>query len=97
VQNVRNNPGCCSKQCTVLAVVCCSHDNNRLQALNNKNHMFYRFKIICHKIPIRFRFISDLQVLEKTKKLKYVALVHERPVPTERPPLVGEVSAKFYG
>jgi hypothetical protein len=26
-----------------------------------------------------------------------VALVHERTIPTERPPLVGEVSANFYG
>jgi hypothetical protein len=32
----------------------------------------------------------------KTKK-NYVALVRKRTIPTERPPLVDEVSAKFYG
>jgi hypothetical protein len=31
----------------------------------------------------------------KTKELKTVALVRERTIPTERPPLVGEVSANF--
>jgi hypothetical protein len=30
-------------------------------------------------------------------KLNTVALVHERTIPTERPPLVGEVSANFCG
>ena len=30
-------------------------------------------------------------------KLNSVALVHERTIPTERPPLVGEVSANFCG
>jgi hypothetical protein len=30
-------------------------------------------------------------------KLNFVALVRERTIPTERPPLVGEVSANFYG
>jgi hypothetical protein len=32
---------------------------------------------------------------EKKKKRNSVALVHERATPTERPPLVGEVSANF--
>jgi hypothetical protein len=32
---------------------------------------------------------------KKTKKLNSVALVRERTIPTERPPLVGEVSANF--
>jgi hypothetical protein len=32
-----------------------------------------------------------------TKKLNSVAWVRERTVPTERPPLVGEVSANFCG
>jgi hypothetical protein len=31
------------------------------------------------------------------KKLNSVAFVRERTIPTERPPLVGEVSANFYG
>jgi hypothetical protein len=31
------------------------------------------------------------------KKLNSVSLVRERTIPTERPPLVGEVSANFYG
>jgi hypothetical protein len=34
---------------------------------------------------------------EKTIKLNSVALVRERTIPTERPPLVGEVSANFCG
>jgi hypothetical protein len=32
-----------------------------------------------------------------TKKLNSVALVRERTIPTERPPLVGEVSANLCG
>jgi hypothetical protein len=32
-----------------------------------------------------------------TKKLNSVALVRERTIPTGRPPLVGEVSANFWG
>jgi hypothetical protein len=31
------------------------------------------------------------------QKLNSVALVHERNIPVERPPLVGEVSANFCG
>jgi hypothetical protein len=31
----------------------------------------------------------------KLKKENFVALVHKQTVPTERPPLIGEVSAKF--
>jgi hypothetical protein len=34
---------------------------------------------------------------KKTKKLNSVALVRERTITTERPPPVGEVSAKFCG
>jgi hypothetical protein len=33
----------------------------------------------------------------KTKKLNSVAWVRERTLPTERPPLVGKVSANFCG
>jgi hypothetical protein len=33
----------------------------------------------------------------KTKKTNSAALVRERTIPTERPPLVGEVSANFCG
>jgi hypothetical protein len=32
-----------------------------------------------------------------TNKTNSVALVHERTIPTERPPLVGEVSGNFCG
>jgi hypothetical protein len=35
--------------------------------------------------------------LQKTKKLNSLALVRERTISTERPPLVGEVSANFCG
>jgi hypothetical protein len=34
---------------------------------------------------------------EENKKLNSVALVRKRTIPTERPPLVGEVSANFSG
>jgi hypothetical protein len=37
---------------------------------------------------------TELQIKTKTK-LNSVALVRERTIPTERPPLVGEVSANF--
>jgi hypothetical protein len=36
-------------------------------------------------------------IYNKLKKLKFVALVRKRTIPTERPPLVGEVSANFFG
>jgi hypothetical protein len=32
-----------------------------------------------------------------TNKTNSMAWVHERTIPTERPPLVGEISANFYG
>jgi hypothetical protein len=35
--------------------------------------------------------------ITETKKLNSVALVCKRTIPTERPPLVGEVSANFCG
>jgi hypothetical protein len=41
-------------------------------------------------------FCSDIFYLFKTK-LNSVALVRKRTIPTERPPLVGEVSANFCG
>jgi hypothetical protein len=34
-------------------------------------------------------------ISQNIKKLNSVALVRERTIPTERPPLVGEVSANF--
>jgi hypothetical protein len=45
-------------------------------------------------------FGVELNLKQKQKGKKqtnYVALVRERTIPTERPPLVGEVSANFYG
>jgi hypothetical protein len=38
-----------------------------------------------------------VEYMAARKKLNSVALVYERTIPTERPPLVGEVSAKFCG
>jgi hypothetical protein len=35
--------------------------------------------------------------MSKIKKLNSVALVRKRTIPTERPPLVGEVSANLCG
>jgi hypothetical protein len=34
---------------------------------------------------------------QQTNKTNYVALVHEWTIPTEQSPLVGEVSANFFG
>jgi hypothetical protein len=34
-------------------------------------------------------------IIIKTPKLNSVALVHKKTIPTERPPLVGEVSANL--
>jgi hypothetical protein len=36
-------------------------------------------------------------IVKKTKKKTPVAVVCKRTIPTERPPLVGEVSANFCG
>jgi len=43
--------------------------------------------------------VAEVEVLnvKKKTKLNSVALVRERTIPTERPPLVGEVSANFCG
>jgi hypothetical protein len=42
--------------------------------------------------------IYDMQIAENYKKKKTPwPLVHKRTIPTERPPLVGEVSANFCG
>jgi hypothetical protein len=45
--------------------------------------------------------LPDLIILiifgKKTKTLSFLALVRERTIPTERPPLVGEVSASYCG
>jgi hypothetical protein len=43
------------------------------------------------------RWINSIDVNTAKLKLNSVALVRERTIPTERPPLVGEVSANFCG
>jgi hypothetical protein len=43
------------------------------------------------------RWLARLQILEWSLKLNSVAVVRKRTIPTERPPLVGEVSANFFG
>jgi hypothetical protein len=40
--------------------------------------------------------MDNVQNYNKKLKLNSVASVRERTIPTERPPLVGEVSANFY-
>jgi hypothetical protein len=40
---------------------------------------------------------EKVEIKKKKLKLNSVALVRKRTIPTERPPLVGEVSANFYG
>jgi hypothetical protein len=60
--------------------------------------------------PIHYFFVINLWsyvvswatgIVFEMSNIKYmtnsVALVHERTIPTERAPLVGEVSANFYG
>jgi hypothetical protein len=42
-------------------------------------------------------FLTQLILAEKWTLKNSVALVHERTILTERPPLVGEVSADFDG
>jgi hypothetical protein len=41
--------------------------------------------------------MGSVAIIHVPKKLNFVALVRKRTIPTERPPLVGEVSAKFEG
>jgi hypothetical protein len=40
---------------------------------------------------------EEMDANQKTKKLNSVAVVRKRTIPTERPPLVGEVSANLCG
>jgi hypothetical protein len=48
---------------------------------------------ICHSLSVSFSYSPS-----KTKtELNFVALVRERTMPTERPPLVGEVVPTFVG
>ena len=53
----------------------------------------------CHSVIMGAYKIGLLAiyVTKKHTKLNSVALVRERTIPTERPPLVGEVSANFCG
>jgi hypothetical protein len=41
--------------------------------------------------------LGSVTEVNKTKKLNCVALVRERIIPTELPPLIGELSANFCG
>jgi hypothetical protein len=42
-------------------------------------------------------FMDFPEALQTKLKLNFVALVHKRTIPTERPPLVGEVGSNFCG
>jgi hypothetical protein len=53
--------------------------------------------ITTNKGKIQAMDIKFLRRTEEKQKLNSVALVRERTIPTERPPLVGEVSANFSG
>jgi hypothetical protein len=44
-----------------------------------------------------FYIIEQSHTKTKKKNLNSVALVHKRTIPTERPRLVGEISANFEG
>jgi hypothetical protein len=47
---------------------------------------------------LKVRVAKESRSIRQCKtKLNSVAVVHKRTKPTERPPLVGEVSANFYG
>jgi hypothetical protein len=63
-------------------VVTCLRTHEQACAVANK----ITNKILCH---------TELRKGYATKLTNSVALVHERTIPTERPPLVGEVSANF--
>jgi hypothetical protein len=57
----------------------------------NIPRIFLVHKILVQKLNIFFNYSSALDTLEQTPWL----LVRKRTIPTERPPLVGEVSANF--
>jgi hypothetical protein len=53
---------------------------------------------MCEPPIKRISWESSIEWIRPTKtKLNSMALVHERTIPTERPPPVGEVSANFCG
>jgi hypothetical protein len=43
-----------------------------------------------------YKLFNEADIIKKTK-LNSVALVRKRTIPTERPPLVGEISYNFCG
>jgi hypothetical protein len=58
----------------------------------------YNFTVLLHNMLTTVRtLINVFKLSVKHKKKTSVALVRERTIPTERPPLVGEVSANFCG
>jgi hypothetical protein len=50
-----------------------------------------------HYIPEDKSLHNYFKNVKQNKKNNYVALVHKLTIPTERPPLVGEVRADFRG
>jgi hypothetical protein len=65
---------------------------------SNKWHVFHYeilFQFFVSHFLLRLR--EGLLVMEEKKKLNSVAVVRKRTIPTERPPLVGEVSANLCG
>jgi hypothetical protein len=59
-------------------------------------HVISAMICLCRSAFKILSFIEVLLVIIYTE-LNYVAPVRERTIPTERPPLVGEVSANVYG
>jgi hypothetical protein len=60
------------------------------------NHRSESYQLAHIESKILYNHVSDCQVL-RIYNNNSVALVRQRTIPTERPPLVGEVSANFSG
>jgi hypothetical protein len=56
---------------------------------------FFKLRMVFICQTISWQMVHEAYV--KKKKRNSVALVRKRTVPIERPPLIGEVSAKFCG
>jgi hypothetical protein len=52
--------------------------------------------ILFHSLSIS-RHLTGITLRRDNIKLNYVALLRKRSIPTERPALVGEISANFCG
>jgi hypothetical protein len=69
---------------------------NKVQKQNNsEKRVFLTRNVVPLELPAHEHYYNAGCTTVKLKKLNSVAVVCKRTIPTERPPLVGEVSANL--